>query len=138
MNPLRAYKQTNVKTASGGKLIVMLYDECIKQLKNACRELDEEHPKLDLVHNAIIKAQDIIAELMVSLDFEKGGDIAQNLFHLYMYFNQRLIDANLSKDNSNLKEVCSHMLELREAWASIEITAGVRENREKGGVDLAG
>lgn len=138
MNPLRAYKQTGVKTASGGKLIVMLYDECIKQLKNACRELEVQHPSLDLAHNAIVKAQDIIAELIVSLDFERGGDIAQNLFHLYMYFNQKLVDANLSKESSNLIEICSHMTELREAWASVEITAGARETREKGGVNLAG
>jgi len=138
MNPLQAYKQTGVKTASGGKLIVMLYDECIRQLKNAWGELDERHPKLDVAHNAIVKAQDIIAELMVSLDFDKGGNIAQNLFHLYMYFNQKLVDANLSKEGSNLREVCSHMTELREAWVSVEITAGARETREKGGINLAG
>lgn len=138
MNPLRVYKQTGVKTASGGRLIVMLYDECIKQLRSACRELDAQHPKLDLAHNAIVKAQDILAELMISLDFERGGDIAQNLFRLYMYFNQKLVDANLSKKSSNLKEVCSHMTTLREAWDSVEITSGARETREKGGINLAG
>lgn len=116
----------------------MLYDECIRQLKNASRELDARHPKLDAAHNAIVKAQDIISELMVSLDFDEGGDIAQNLFHLYMYFNQKLVDANLSKESSNLREVCRHMTELRGAWASVEIAAGTHETREKGGVNLAG
>lgn len=138
INPLQAYKQTGVKTASGGKLIVMLYDECIRQLGNASRELDAQHPKLDAAHNAIVKAQDIISELMVSLDFDEGGDIAQNLFHLYMYFNQKLVDANLSKKSSDLREICSHMTELRGAWASIETTADTHGPREKGGVNLAG
>ena len=72
-DPLRAYRQTRVKTASQGQLIVMLYDEGLKQLKIAEGELGKEQSKLDVAHNAIIKAQDIITELMVSLDFEKGG-----------------------------------------------------------------
>ena len=137
-DPLRAYRQTRVKTASQGQLIVMLYNEGLKQIKIAENELVSGQPKLDLVHNAIVKAQDIITELMVSLDFEKGGDIARNLFHLYMYFNQKLVDANLSKDVSNLREVHDLMADLREAWSAIESTAPQQEHQVSGGVNLAG
>lgn len=137
-DPLRAYRHTRVKTASQGQLIVMLYDEGLKQLKVAENELGSGQPKLDLVHNAIVKAQDIITELMVSLDFEKGGDIAQNLFHLYMYFNQRLVDANLSKDVSNLREVYNLMADLREAWSEIEATIPRQDHNVTSGVNLAG
>jgi flagellar protein FliS len=136
-DPLRAYRQTRVKTASQGQLIVMLYDEGLRQLKTAENQLEARHPKLDLVHNAIIKAQDIITELMVSLDFEKGGDIARNLFHLYMYFNQKLVDANLSKDVKGLREVHHLMSDLREAWVAIENTP-VGGERQVTGVNLAG
>jgi len=135
-DPLRVYKQTRVKTASQGQLIVMLYDEGLRQIKTAENQLIAGQPKLDLAHNAIVKAQDIITELMVSLDFEKGGHIAQNLFHLYMYFNQKLVDANLSKDISGLKEVHRLMSELRDAWATIENTE--TQNEQIAGVNLAG
>ncbi|MCD6343180.1 MAG: flagellar export chaperone FliS [Spirochaetaceae bacterium] len=137
-DPLRAYRQTRVKTASQGQLIVMLYNEGLKQLKTAEREFQSSQPKPELVHNAIVKAQDIITELMVSLDFEKGGDIAQNLFHLYMYFNQKLIDVNLSKDASNLHEVYSLMESLRDAWAEIENTVLRQDHQVTAGVNLAG
>lgn len=137
-DPLRAYRQTRVKTASQGQLIVMLYDEGLRQLNTAAGELEASQPKLDLVHNAIVKSQDIITELMVSLDFEKGGDISQNLFHLYMYFNQKLVDANMSKDSSGIREVLQLMGELREAWAAIEGTAVNHEQRVSVGVNLAG
>jgi len=116
----------------------MLYNEGLKQLKTAEREFQSSQPKLELVHNAIVKAQDIITELMVSLDFEKGGDIAQNLFHLYMYFNQKLVDVNLSKDASNLHEVYSLMESLRDAWAEIENTVPRQDHQVTGGVNLAG
>jgi len=135
-DPLRSYRQTRVKTASQGQLIVMLYDEGLRQISTAENQLGSGQPKLDLAHNAIVKAQDIITELMVSLDFEKGGRIAQNLFHLYMYFNQRLVDANLSKDIAGLKEVHRLMSELRDAWATIENTEAQHE--QIAGVDLAG
>ncbi|MFQ3619890.1 MAG: flagellar export chaperone FliS, partial [Spirochaetales bacterium] len=67
-NPLKAYKETNIRTASQGKLIVMLYEEAIRQIDIAIQELAQKSRKLDLVHNAIVKAQDIITELTVSLD----------------------------------------------------------------------
>jgi len=137
-DPLRAYRQTRVKTASQGQLIVMLYNEGLKQLKTAEREFRSKQPQLELVHNAIVKAQDIITELMVSLDFEKGGDIAQNLFHLYMYFNQKLVDVNLTKDASNLNEVCSLMESLRDAWVEIENTVSREDHEISSGVNLAG
>ena len=137
-DPLRAYRQTRVKTASQGQLIVMLYDEGLKQLKAAEIELGGSQPKLDSAHNAIVKAQDVITELMVSLDFDKGGDIAQNLFHLYMYFNQKLIDANLTKDVSGISEVYKLMSELRSAWASIEGEGAGQPGNVSAGVNLAG
>ena len=138
-DPLHAYRQTRVKTASQGQLIVMLYDEGLKQLRIAENELGGSEPKLDSAHNAIIRAQDIVTELMVSLDFEKGGDIAQNLFHLYMYFNQKLADANMSKEPSAIEEVYNLMADLREAWVAIEGTVeGGESGFSGGGINLAG
>ena len=138
-DPLSAYRQTRVKTAGQGRLIVMLYDESLRQIDIAEREMRTQGPRLDTVHNAIVKAQDILTELMVSLDFEKGGDIAANLFNLYMFFNQRLVDANMTKDPAGLVEVRDMLTELRGAWAAIENQAPAKGDlEESGGVNLAG
>jgi len=137
-NPLNAYHQTRVKTASQGRLIVMLYDEGIKQLDNACREMEKPEKKLDVIHNSIVKTQDIVTELMASLDFEKGGEIAQNLYSLYMFFNQQLLDANLQKTPEPLREIRTMLAELREAWASIEGKAAGTQNQASLGVNIAG
>ncbi len=137
-NPLTAYRQTRVKTASQGQLIVMLYDEGIRQIQSAENELKSDKRKLDKVHNAIVKAQEIVTELTASLDLEKGGDIARNLFRLYMYFNQRLVDANMAKDASILGEVRELMADLREAWASIASTPVPSAGSAGAGINLAG
>jgi flagellar protein FliS len=118
-NPVSAYKETSVRTASGGKIVIMLYDEAIKQLDSAAELLESETKELDRVNNAILKAQDIVTELMVSLDFDKGGEIAPKLFGLYRYFNDQLMEANVKKDAAPLRVVRGFLNELRDAWSQI-------------------
>lgn len=138
VNRLNAYRQTSVKTAGRGRLIVMLYDEAIKQMDIAVDEFEKDKRKLDSIHNAIVKTQDIITELMASLDFDKGGEISKNLFNLYMFFNHHLVQANVSKSSEPIKEVRRFMADLREAWIAIEGTAVVQDSNTNSGVNIAG
>ena len=71
-NRLDAYKETHIKTASGGKLILMIYNEAVRQLDIALESIENKDNKLENASNSIIKTQDLITELIVSLDFEKG------------------------------------------------------------------
>ncbi|MCB1172703.1 MAG: flagellar export chaperone FliS [Leptospiraceae bacterium] len=114
---IEAYKSTEIGTANQGKLIVMLYDGAIRFLGIA---MDHMEPRsYDTVNNNIVKAQDIITELMLSLNMEDGGEIAQNLFNIYAYLKKRLLEANMQKDSTILGEVVKLMSELREAWDEI-------------------
>lgn len=134
---VNAYKETRVKTAGRGRIIVMLYDEAIKQLDTALELLDEKSKHLDKVNNAITKAQDIVAELMVSLDFEQGGEIARNLFRLYLYFNDELMEGNIKKDPEPVRRVRKLLAELRSAWKQIESQAGGPGGGSQG-INIAG
>ncbi len=138
VNRLNAYRQTSVKTASQGRLIVMLYDEAIKQMALAEEELGREKVKFDTVHNAISKTQDVITELMASLDFEKGGEISKNLYNLYMFFNRQLVQANIDKNVEPLIQVRKFMSDLREAWVAIEGTVVNQNPQAASGVNIAG
>jgi flagellar protein FliS len=115
-----AYKNTNIKTASQGKLIVLLYDEAVKQLTLASSLFNSEDKlataSIEKVGAAIIKTQDIITELQVSLDMEKGGQIASNLMSLYVYFNSELTNANINKDKKKIDFVLQMMKELASSW----------------------
>ncbi|MDA3949756.1 MAG: flagellar export chaperone FliS [Spirochaeta sp.] len=102
---IHAYRQTSVKTATQGRVIVMLYEEALRQIDMALDGIHSDSRQLDRINNAIIKAQSIITELMVSLDMEQGGEIAQNLFRLYMFFNDRLMEGNVKKEDAPLREV---------------------------------
>ncbi len=137
VNRLNAYKETHIKTASGGRLIIMIYDEAVRQLDYAIEALEGKPQKFDLASNAIIKTQDLITELMVSLDFEKGGEIAQNLFSLYMFFNRQLMDANVKKDVAMLKSVLGFVSDLRDAWHQAINKTSVK-GQTPGGINIAG
>lgn len=119
-----AYKQTGVKTATQGKLVVMLYDEAVRQLNFAIKWFNSEG-KIDAAHieklNAnILKTQEIITELMVSLDLNSGLEIAQNLLALYVFFNKELMDANINLNKDKIVSVCSMMSDLRDSWVQAE------------------
>lgn len=134
---LNAYKETHIKTASQGKIIIMLYDEAIRELNKAVSLIEEKTKEFDKVNNSILRAQDMVTELMVSLDFDKGGDIAQGLFSLYMFFNRQMMEANMSKDPEPLKVVRNQLSELREAWDQIINKSG-NGKQASGGVNIAG
>jgi flagellar protein FliS len=124
-NALSAYRDTRVKTASQGQLIIMLYDEAVKQLDRGLELLGLNKPgkkdpgKIEQVNKSILKTQEIITELMVSLDFEQGGEIAKNLFSLYTWFNQELLEANIKQDLRRITVIRNMLYELRGAWSEI-------------------
>ncbi|MDH4221052.1 MAG: flagellar export chaperone FliS [Candidatus Aminicenantes bacterium] len=113
-NNIENYKDTEISTANQGKLIIMLYEGALRFLKIANDNMS--HKSYDVVNTNIIKAQDIITELMLSLNMEAGGEIAENLFSLYVYLKKRLIEGNIKKDSAILKEVMGHLEKLKSAW----------------------
>jgi len=117
-----AYKSNEITTVSQGKLIVMLYEGAIRFLSIA-RDNVENPRKFDTVNANILKTQEIISELMASLDMNKGGKIADDLLSLYVYFKKRLLEANMKKDIEILNELIKHFNDLKTAWEEIERTA---------------
>ena len=119
---LSAYKNTSIKTASQGTLILMLYDEGIRKIEASIKLIDVEKvppSSIEKINNNIIKAQEIITELMASLNTEKGGQIASNLMAIYSYFYQQLLQANIKKDPAILKDILNMMKDLRSAWQDV-------------------
>jgi flagellar protein FliS len=96
---------------------VMLYDGAIRFINEAAyamqqRDYETQNAKLQ-------RAQKILAELISSLDFDKGGEIAENLFRLYTYMYNQLVEANINDSRDRLEHVVHLLSELREAWDTI-------------------
>ena len=115
-NAYNAYQKTNVSTASQGRLVVLLYEGAVKNLTGAINLFDENEKikpnNIEQYGIYIQKTQAIITELQVSLDMEKGGEIAKNLMSLYIFFNEQLMSATINHDKKILQSVQKMMNDL--------------------------
>lgn len=138
-DPVHAYKETQIKTANQIRLIVMLYDGAIRHVNRALDLMAEGHRRYDAVNTSLVAAQDIVSELMASLDFEKGGTLARNLFSIYTFLNRQLLDGNLRKDPAPVGVVKRLLTQLRDAWEEISTRKGLEEQVQPAtGVNIAG
>lgn len=110
--------ETGVSTASPHKLILMLFDGALMAIAIARSAM--ENNQIALKGEKISHAINIIANgLKVSLDFERGGEIAERLVSLYDYMIDRLLAANLHNDLGALDEVAALLREIKGAWEGI-------------------
>ena len=114
----REYMRTQTETSSPTKLVVMLYDGAVRFLSLGREKMAVGD--VEARHNYLVKAQRIIGELLSSLDFEKGGEIARNLQRIYTYMLQQLVEANLHDRVEPIDDVIKLLRELRESWAEID------------------
>ncbi len=117
----KTYKKTQIESASPGRLIVLLYEGAIDFI-NRCEEAHKRQAEnwIEEFHNNCIRAQNIVTELSVALDMEKGGDISKNLMRLYEYTNRRLVEANMTKDLEPMRESRRLLETLLGAWREVQ------------------
>jgi len=112
------YQATQISTATKEQLLLITYDIGIRSCRLAETALDPNNPQqdYDLANREILRAQDVIRELMVTLNTEKGGEMAQNLMRLYDYMYQQLVEANIKKNVANVRSVLRMLEDLKETW----------------------
>ena len=111
-NPYAQYQKNSVNTATGPELTLMLYNGAIKFCNIAIDSIEKKD--IPRAHENLIKAQDIIMELRITLD--KKYPIAIEMDQLYDYIYDTLIQANLKKDISKIEEACGLIRNYRDAW----------------------
>jgi flagellar secretion chaperone FliS len=122
------YRKGAVTGASPLKLVVMLYDGALRFMEAgkhamAAKNLEKQNAELQ-------KAQRIVTELMACLDMEHGGEIAQNLFALYSYVLNELVQANINDEPEGVDRAIAVMSELRMSWVELETTLAPSEQAD--------
>jgi len=102
-------------TASSADLIVMLYDALKKNIILGRRAIEKKD--IAGAHKHLMKAQDIVSELINSLDM--NYPISEELLTMYEYMLRHLQDANISKDAVPLEPVTEMVDSIRGAWKEI-------------------
>lgn len=116
-----AYLESRILSADPLELVKMLYQAAITSIRDARRHLAAR--EIMARARAISKACAVLAELAVSLDHERGGEVSVNLARLYDYMSRRLIEANLQQADQPLEEVLGLLSTLLEGWEGIQPVA---------------
>ncbi|SKC55762.1 flagellar export chaperone FliS [Maledivibacter halophilus] len=111
-NKMDQYKEQKIMTAKPEELTLMLYEGLIKFLKQA--KLFIKQRNIEKTNNSIIRSQDIINELNITLNMDY--EISRNLRSIYVFMNERLIDANINKDEKSVEEVLGLAQDLKDTW----------------------
>ncbi len=106
------YKKSTVETVAPEKLIVMLFEGLLKNIRYGKKAIEDNN--FNQAHNEIMNAEKIMIELMSSLNMDY--EISTPLFNLYEYMHYQLVQANAKKDLAILSEVESFGTELRDTW----------------------
>jgi len=117
-------------TAPPEQLTLMLYNGAIRFINESIAAIHEK--QVERSHNANIRTQNIIRELMATLDMQY--DIAKQLMALYDYMEYRLQNANMKKDAEQLEEVKGLVTELRDTWA--EAMKKVQKERHANNIEV--
>lgn len=128
------YVQDAIVTATPGRLLTMLYDRLVRDLR--CAELAIMAGDHAEVNTLLIHAQDIVLELQSTLDVNawSGG---KGLNELYSFIYSELIQANIRKDERRV-DVCLNIIEpLQLAWHEAALQVAGAAGKPTGGVRVA-
>lgn len=119
------YLEQRIMGAKPEELTLMLYDGILKFLKQAKLYMDQSN--IEKTSNAILRAEDIIDELNVTLNMDY--DVSHNLRELYVFMNTQLVEANMNKDQGIVDDVLELATDLRDTWKEAIGLARAGENK---------
>ncbi|MBM4339198.1 MAG: flagellar export chaperone FliS [Deltaproteobacteria bacterium] len=110
----QVYQQTDILTADPKRLVMICYEEAIRNLNIAkAKYLSKEY---EAKGKALQKSLNIISELRETLDFERGGEIAKHLDRLYGFMTRHIIEADQRRNVTGFSQAAAMIEELKSAW----------------------
>ena len=97
-------------------IVSLMFDELIKAMGTFLYNLDLKKADTVARKNAFSRSLTLIYALQSSLNFEKGGEIADNLFTLYEFARQKVIECSQTQEPDNLQVALSALQNISEAW----------------------
>jgi flagellar protein FliS len=114
VSPASRYRENEVTSMSPSRRVVFLYSHVLANLRQARRFM--EQGDIEGRSRVLIKAREVINELLVSLDHEQGGEIAVRLSGLYAWFLLEIDHVERKKDIERLERMTQLVAMLHETW----------------------
>ncbi|MFM5717308.1 flagellar export chaperone FliS [Aeromonas caviae] len=120
---IKAYTAGNLAadlaTADPHRVIQLMMQGCLERLAQAKGAIERNDMEAKSI--AISKAQGLLHGLQDALDMSQGR-MAEDLYGLYAYMDERVWDASLNRDTEPLEEVMTLMLTIKSGWDQLPET----------------
>jgi len=113
-----AYLRAAVQSASPAGLVILLFDQLIKDLKGAIAAMeagDIEKRSAELKHGFLV-----LQQLQECLDMEKGGETAQHFSQFYSAVRAAMMEAHIKVSPETLVRQIGLLLDVRQAWQQVD------------------
>jgi len=122
------YLQAEVHTATPQKLQLMLIEAAIKNIHRVKKAWDEE--RFEAGFDSLALAQDIVAEILSSVDKEGNPELAGKIASIYVFIFRCLSEGGMSHDRQKLDDALRVLNSERETWRQVCEKFGTSVNNE--------
>ena len=127
---LNAYKNANreavVESDDPQALIMLLLDELLRAMRGYANVVRDSDNKESRKSDQLTRSLTMLYGLQSCLNFDEGGEIAENLFRLYEYARVQLLHTSQTGEIDGTQVAISSISEIREAWSVMEPKAKIQ------------
>ena len=127
---LNAYKNANREAVAESDdpqaLIMILLDELLRAMRGYVMILDKENNDETRKSDHLTRSLTMLYGLQSCLNFEEGGEIAENLFRLYEYARMQLLNTSRTGEIDGTQTAIDAVTEIREAWSVMDPKAEIQ------------
>ena len=127
---LDAYKNANreavVESDDPQALIMLLLDELLRAMRGYVSGVSKNDSKEMRKSDQFTRSLTMLYGLQSCLNFDEGGEIAENLFRLYEYARVQLLHTSQTGEIDGTQVAISSIAEIREAWSVMEPGAKIQ------------
>ena len=127
---LNAYKNANREAVAESDdpqaLIMILLDELLRAMRGYVTLLDKENNDETRKSDHFTRSLTMLYGLQSCLNFDEGGEIAENLFRLYEYARVQLLKTSRTGEIEGTQTAINAVTEIREAWSSMDPKAEIQ------------
>lgn len=118
MNPGLSYREAAVAGASPVKLVILLYEQAMEDLRRAiaAQSRGDIEGRTREINHAVL----VIGHLEATLDPEQGGKVAENLALFYRHLRAELVDAQFRQSPVAIEQAIAQLVQVHGAWCEVE------------------
>ena len=121
---LNAYKNANrdavVESEDPQALIMILLDELLRAMCSYANLVEKDKSNEARTNNHFTRSLTMLYGLQSSLNFDEGGEVAENLFRLYEYARVQLLNTSQTGQIDGTQVAISALTDIREAWSIMD------------------